>query len=379
MKQQKAPIEALTSLRFFLILYIVNGHFVQVATRDESFLVLFKQHNMIVGAFFILSGYLLTYAYSFFNSEEIRPMKPGEFFLKRLVRLYPPYLFVLILFAPMFIYIEIYYKHGAMLPWHALSVLSLTQAWIPSWGTLWNSPTWFLSAIVFCSAIFPWILQAICRLSRKRLFWGLGTILFLAISLRVVYALQSSFWQLEGIKAVNLGAFNLFRFNPLINSIEFLSGIFAARIFMTAPAGEKKTHSWTPTLLCLSLVSVILLRFVFPVNDLIVRSVAFSPLFLCFIYALHKHRESHLFSFLSWKPFQYMGEISFSIYILHGAIGQLFYKKLISSQLFAEPPSLLTYYIVVFSLSIPLYHFVEKPAHRYLLAKLNNRSIKQVV
>ena len=30
---------------------------------------------------------------------------------------------------------------------------------------------------------------------------------------------------------------------------------------------------------------------------------------------------------LSWKPLVYLGTISFPIYILHGPIGQVFYKR----------------------------------------------------
>jgi len=55
---KKIRIAAFDSMRFFLILNIVLGHFGRFANPSEKLLTVFSQHNVIVGAFFALSGYV---------------------------------------------------------------------------------------------------------------------------------------------------------------------------------------------------------------------------------------------------------------------------------------------------------------------------------
>ena len=48
-------------MRFFLIGYISIGHFIACATKDAFVLKLLTQVNVVVGAFFVLSGYVAGY------------------------------------------------------------------------------------------------------------------------------------------------------------------------------------------------------------------------------------------------------------------------------------------------------------------------------
>lgn len=53
---QKPRLPSLDSIRFFLISYIATGHFVNFGTTDIFVLKFFGQINVVVGAFFVLSG-----------------------------------------------------------------------------------------------------------------------------------------------------------------------------------------------------------------------------------------------------------------------------------------------------------------------------------
>ena len=57
-KNKKIRIQAFDSMRFFLIVNIVLGHFIQFAKPSTTVLTFFSQHNVLVGAFFALSGYV---------------------------------------------------------------------------------------------------------------------------------------------------------------------------------------------------------------------------------------------------------------------------------------------------------------------------------
>jgi hypothetical protein len=57
-KNKKIRIQAFDSMRFFLIVNIVLGHFIMFAKPSPVILKFFSQHNVLVGAFFALSGYV---------------------------------------------------------------------------------------------------------------------------------------------------------------------------------------------------------------------------------------------------------------------------------------------------------------------------------
>ena len=76
-----------------------------------------------------------------------------------------------------------------------------------------------------------------------------------------------------------------------------------------------------------------------PVNDMIVRGFVFIPLWCLFLMQVHRASVSSesnggLTEILA-KPFLvFLGGLSFPLYLLHGPLGQLFYKKVIAKQLF---------------------------------------------
>ncbi|MFT4554307.1 MAG: peptidoglycan/LPS O-acetylase OafA/YrhL [Chlamydiales bacterium] len=367
----KAPVLPLTSIRFFLIAYIAIAHFIRFATVDETILKLFSQQNLVVGAFFVLSGYIMAYVYTEFHSTEVRPIQPLKFIMNRLARMYPAYFFILLIFSPMFIYVDLYYGNGIYTLWHALVVLTLTQAWFPTLGELWNSPTWFLSASLFAYVLFPYIIAPIAKLNRKGLYKFLFTTIATSLLIKVIYSNISGWAIMEGMKLPNPAwYFNFVRFNPVINLFEFLMGIATARLMMTS---ESKDRSYFPGIILACLVAVMALRVPYTINDMIVRTAVFIPLFLIFLTHLHKS-EGYLSKVLSHPFLVYLGEISFSIYIVHGAIGQLFYKKAVKSLFFSEPISIFIFYASVMASAVALYHLVEKPAQNAIKKRLQIRS-----
>lgn len=355
---KKPPINSFTGLRFFLILYIVLAHFCQVATQNEFLLTLLKQHNLVVGAFFVLSGYVMTYAYTDFyqNTAPNIPLIP--FLVSRLSRIYPPYAFTLLLFSPMFIFVDLHYGHGLKTLWYAFVHFSLMQAWLPSLAELWNSPTWFLSALLFTSLLFPIVIGPITRLSKRGIYGFFALVLSISLLIKVFYSMACGWQQMEGlVNPQPMNLFNFVRFNPLVNSLEFLLGIASARLFML----EKDKGRSFPGLLLFFLISLLFLRYFYPLNDMICRTLFFIPLFCLFL--LHLHNSQGLLArFLSLSPLAYLGNISFSIYILHGVIGQLFYKKAIASRIWDAPIPFPFFLASVFIAAPFLYHFVEEPS-----------------
>jgi peptidoglycan/LPS O-acetylase OafA/YrhL len=258
----------------------------------------------------------------------------------------------------MFYYIE---KSAGVSPieilGHALIVFSLLQAWNPQWGLLWNSPTWFLSAWLFANALFPKSFLILKKLPQKRLFFSLFSIFTFLLIVRIYYSTKVGFCGLEELrKDLNWNTFNLHRFSPILNSLEFIAGIIVGILF-TRDSAAPRLASFYSYAFGVLLVSVIVLRLWFPLNDLLSRTV-FIPLFLAWIYYL-SFEKGILSSILKTRALVYLGNISFSIYIVHGALGQLFYKRVVRAWLGHEAPSFFLYLAVLFVCSALLYHFVE--------------------
>jgi len=92
--------------------------------------------------FFILSGFVLTYAnVAFVGTDFVMRNAPKRFITERVARLWPAYLVGLALAVPVFL-------HSASLI-DAVLVFTMLQAWVPSAALAWNAPAWSLSNEMF--------------------------------------------------------------------------------------------------------------------------------------------------------------------------------------------------------------------------------------
>ena len=153
---QKPRLPALDSIRFFLISYIATGHFVTFGTKNAFVIKLFAQINVVVGAFFVLSGesngcesrrgelmalsrpfpryfagYVAAYTATELGKYEASPrVRPASaYILSRIAGYYPLHLVVTLLFAPMFLFVDLKYNGPIKAAFHGLLSLTLTQVW----------------------------------------------------------------------------------------------------------------------------------------------------------------------------------------------------------------------------------------------------------
>jgi hypothetical protein len=103
--KKKPRIDAFDSLRFFLIAYIASGHFIHTATRNPIVLSLISQINVVVGAFFVLSGYVAAYTTTELGERKYNAARldnPVQFAVSRIMGFWPLHMLVLLVFSPMF-------------------------------------------------------------------------------------------------------------------------------------------------------------------------------------------------------------------------------------------------------------------------------------
>jgi peptidoglycan/LPS O-acetylase OafA/YrhL len=355
-RNTRIRIDAFDSMRFFLILNIVLGHFIIFANPSDFLFKLVSQHNASVGAFFALSGYVAAY-----TSTEIGQRAPSQklistpsqkWILARIFGYYPLHLFVLLLFSPMFVFVDMKYNGLTRTVFNAVMSVTLTQAWFPSSAEVWNAPTWYLSALNFITACMPFALVPISTMTKPQLRKTSIWLFILYLLPKIGYFWDFGAWDLwEGIMAPkahpNWSVFNLHRFSPLFLVAEVLLGAVACRLVMLDNAVDEERPPYTnalstflPLVLIFGGIWARAAGWVPQMSDLLFRSCWFVPLFLRFLMAAHRNtvrrQPDWVTKFLSSPFLVSLGNLSFPIYIVHGPIGQMFYKKVVATRLWGS-------------------------------------------
>ena len=147
------PLPALTGIRTLLALAIILFHF----TPPHLGLLypIIDNGYVFVGAFFLISGYVLTYNYA----DRAKTLSKREFWLARFSRLYPVYLLVLIISIGMLKDEWQARPHAEF--WQGILLTPFVlQGWSPSVATFWNTVAWTLSSECMLYIAFPWLIRA---------------------------------------------------------------------------------------------------------------------------------------------------------------------------------------------------------------------------
>jgi len=349
---KKPRLPALDSIRFFLISYIAVGHFIAFGTKDLFLQKLFSQVNVVVGAFFVLSGYVAGYTATELNLYKHSPRIDNAvaYTVGRIGTFYPLYMLTQLLFAPMFVWVDNMFNGPVLTAMHALMTGTLTQAWFPAHAELWNAPAWFLSALAFAMIPLPYALPGVAKMTKKGLRKTLVALTAVCGLAKLAYSYDLAAWGLmEGMMAPkahpNILLWNATRFSPLLAFCEVLMGAVAARLVMTdnTEVAEDKGPAApaSPLLPLVAMGTLIYARAAgwVTMNDPIARTFFFIP--LCIMFFVRIHRETvdpkaagwNLSKVMSWGPLTYLGTISFPIFMLHGPLGQVFYKRAVAKAL----------------------------------------------
>ncbi len=212
---------ALDLLRFLAAFFMVVYHY-----SNESPVPLGQVHPLFTRGylatdfFLIVSGYVLGRIYG--QRVEQAGIGGGAFFLRRAQRLVPAHLIMIggfIALLGLSALMGIAPQHPEYLSWGDLpGELFLVQAFGVPGGEGWNSPTWSLSALLGCYALFPLIWRAQARIGSALM------VLVLAIALLLLADIAST--ALIGTRVYEFPTrFGIGRAVPL-----FLLGVALARV-----------------------------------------------------------------------------------------------------------------------------------------------------
>lgn len=378
------PLRALTGLRFVAAAYVVLFHVAQPLARGGPAWVrtLLGGGYVAVGLFFVLSGFILVWAYQ--HHDLSRPAARRRFWVARLARIYPVYLLGLALALPYFV------EMVALRPdWGvaaglrtAAATLSLTQAWSPTSACQWNCPGWSLSAEAFFYLLFPLLVVATARWGTRRLLAALALLWAAALAAPVAYTLLDPD-ALGGAQAGSQATWLVvLKFNPLLRLPEFAIGVLVGQLvvrWQRLPATRDRLRRLGPWLSGGAAVTLgVVLATGGRLPFALLHNGLLAPAFALLVVGLGAGGGA-LARLLGSRPLHALGEASYALYILHVPVylWSLHRLPFIELGLPHGWPGVALYLVLVTLLSVAVRQRVEEPARRWLLRRPGGRATEQ--
>lgn len=360
MLKANTKLEHLVSIRGIAAWWVVVFH--SMALLDSMPRILFNaiaNGYLAVDLFFILSGFVIFINYhgkfiSFVSSNF------AVFYWHRFTRIYPVHAMLLaayFLLAVSFIY----FSNSGTPPdsYTARSFIEsllLLNAWTGS-SMSWNVPSWSISAEWFVYLLFPIIAVLLRKFAQ-----GVTAHFLIGIGLLFAIIFAYSANQLNSL-GDDVASMALIR-----ASLQFTLGSIIGSLYVKHNAFLEKNR----ILLAAGFVGACLIYIKTGVSDYILMPAAFFSL----ISYLSVDR-SFFQAALSNKVLVYLGEISYSTYMVHYFVYDVFKAGFVTKDSDVNQLYLLLSFLVVLAMSIVMHHTFELPMQRYLRSKLFSYRLNQ--
>ena len=361
----KDEVKSLTAFRFIAAFYVFLFHLQSRAPifGDGPFGAFISEGAVGMTMFFVLSGFILTYAYDSITLDI------KSYFWNRIARIYPIYLLAAILALPwlgkeLIASESVPYAiaQGLIL---LIFGLLLLQAWLPQTFAFWNNgASWSISNEAFFYSMFPFARNLMQEVSTKWL-----------ISLFIVLSMISSMIPVASIVFDNAPeSFSLWYALPFFRFPEFLCGMIAYKL-MIRIEWTSAIRNTLVIILILGVTHVVILGKLLPGytlhNWIIIGSVASALILLL----QAEKRGSKLFT--GAVPV-WLGQISYCFYSFQFHV----LEGLRWAIPINEVGGLVYSVIATFSLLIiaaVAHHFVEEPARMWIKKRTRVfRSIERI-
>ena len=365
-----SDLRMLTALRAAAALLVALYHFAD-RTEEGSILhaTLFTRGQLGVDIFFVLSGFILAHVY--LERCAAGRFSLRDFLVNRFARLYPMHALTLVATALLGwlawhhgLPIEAYGPHlgidpatGRFSPWSLLSNLALVHAWAPLKSPAFNVVSWSISAETFAYLLFPAIAAMSLAFGRRAGLRLLAAALFYGLCESIARS-----WLGHSLTGLAWSC-GVLRIAP-----EFTLGV-ATYGFVAGFAFSRRTLSWlAPAAVAATLALMI------AGAPLVLLPLAFAAMI-----GLIADSERAGLVMPQWllRPLVYLGEISYSVYMMQLLVGSVTYN--VMARAVGTDPHAASAWLVLPALAVLLaasalcYHVVEQPGRRVLREVLKGR------
>jgi peptidoglycan/LPS O-acetylase OafA/YrhL len=301
-------------------------------------------YGLFVDMFFILSGFVISYSYPA-TSTGIRSY--GRFLVRRIARIYPLHLLTLFAFV-ILAWIGIAGPTSHTGPLDFVYNLFLVQAWGVTDHLSFNSPSWSISAELFCYLLFPVLMLAAASVP------PLVLALIVAISYAILAHGHLPIWQEQSQMYGANFDYGMLRALP-----SFLNGILLTVLFKLSQDYRKKPVAIAG--IALFGVSVLVLN-VYAKPDLAI--ILFSLAILCTAVG-----ESAFDRFPGSNWLGRLGNTSYAIYMIHELLLILVFKPAwtqLGLQPHLFPIFALACCTILTVVADITYNYIESPARKLI-------------
>jgi peptidoglycan/LPS O-acetylase OafA/YrhL len=308
---------------------------------------LIEHGYLAVDLFFLLSGFVIFLSYHAALSTNF-PHSVRKFYWNRFSRIYP--LHVVMLGGYLLLFAAFTYLSSSRTPPSSYTWTSFIQSvfLIHMWfgGDLtWNVPSWSISSEWFVYLFFPLMAYSLRKL-RGGIAMHLFCIALAAVILHVIYALS-------GLPSIGSDIPHM----ALVRTMfEFLMGVFVGSLYVNHRdflARHASTALGAFVLLCVLYAAT-------PTPD-----YALIPITFAFLIAYLSVTTSWITAVLCTPALVYLGEISYSTYMVHYLVYDLLKAAFIADTHHINQLYLWLSFVAVFILSVTLHHAVDMPSQRY--------------
>ena len=363
MQKNSLRLEQLTSLRFFAALAIVFHHLAgQMGVGAAS-----VNLGQGVSFFFVLSGFILAYVYPHLPDRNA----VAGFWRARIARIWPAHVASFLLGWWLLDY--------KIVSVTAVAYLALVQAWVPSWNFYfsYNAVAWSISTEFFFYLCFPFLLHRWSTTWRAKLA---GAALLLLVLVWACSALALPALVPSNGNAFQPSQHGVIYINPLSRVLEFMVGMAVAQLFRSTQyaAGLLVGTALEIGVLLLCVLNIFGSRYAVeavarvvpdaPVIQWLVHSSSLFS-FAALIYVM-AHGRGRLSGVLQSRPLVLLGEISFSMYLVHQILISYYASNKDHFVRLDAHLELLVFFGVLVLLSYLMWRCVEIPARAVLTGSL---------
>ncbi|MBP6013219.1 MAG: acyltransferase [Alphaproteobacteria bacterium] len=350
-----ARLDSLTGLRGIAAWWVVLYHFRSYLAPyiDSEVVRVIAEGQLAVDFFFILSGFVIYLNYH----DRVEPhwSSYANYVGARLARIYPLHIATLLFFLLLAGATVARKESWSGLPpawdWGALAFqLSLTQAWGTPHALTWNFPSWSISAEFFAYLLFPAILHFSAPRDRS---WP-----SLLIQAGVIFATLALYFDARSLHSLGSDIEQ----NALVRCLlQFWGGCLLCAIFVRRSDWVNR-FGWISGFIGLGVAT---LGIAGDLPDYVFMPTSFWLIILGCI-----SQSSVASRLLSLRFFFWVGEISYSTYLCHIPVRELFKLISVTDQGDASLLSIVVALLAVAITSVILYRLVELPGKTFTLAAL---------
>lgn len=317
---------------------------------------------LMVDLFFIMSGFVIMYVYGEGFSRQITSPGLNQFYIARFARIYPLHLFTLVLLVADRWLFNDWSTVGdpAAIPVHIL----LLQSFGLQKVLTWNGPSWSISAEWYICMFFPWM--ALFYHQRRK---TASLVFFVIITASYLFLLSRS-----GPIAITHPSrwlrysMDIIAYGFLRGAGGFILGILIFGIY----ANDRARNVFSKDIVTYGMIVITLYCLYKNISD-VLSILTFPGLVLSFA-----ANKGSLYRVCSFRSIQFLGKISYSIYLMQLIVIHFFLAGLRSHASFTGfpfpgtfPMSFRVLYQAAFLLILTAtatitYYGIEDPCRKYL-------------